>query len=95
MNKTELIEETHKQMCQDSGYDKVTASRAVEGMLDSINNALVKGEKVTITGFGTFEPLKRKGRQGRNPRTGEPVEIKASVGVKFKPGKALKEALNK
>jgi DNA-binding protein HU-beta len=95
MNKTELIDATHKAMCQESGYDKATAIRAVNGMLDSLHNALIRGEKVVITGFGSFEPVTRKGRKGRNPRTGEAVEIAPSVGVKFKPGKVLKEALNK
>lgn len=94
MNKTELIDATHNEMCQESGYDKTTAIRAVNGMLGTIHNALVRGEKVVITGFGSFEPVERKGRKGRNPRTGEAVEIAASVGVKFKPGKVLKEALN-
>lgn len=94
MNKTELIDATHKAMCTDSGCDKVVAIRAVNGMIDSMSVALAQGEKVVITGFGTFEPVERKPRMGRNPKTGEPVEIPAAKTVKFKPGKDLKGTLN-
>ena len=60
---------------------------------EAVTKAVKKEGKITITGFGTFTKVKRKARKGRNPRTGEPVKIKASATVRFKPGKTLKAAL--
>jgi DNA-binding protein HU-beta len=73
---------------------KAEAVRVVEAVLDAIRDGLKRGEKVGISGFGVFETARREARQGRNPRTGEAVEIAASTTIKFKPGKGLKDALN-
>jgi DNA-binding protein HU-beta len=77
-----------------TGAKKAEAARVVEAVLDAIRAGLERGEKVAISGFGGFEPARRGARQGRNPRTGEAVEVAASTTVRFKPGKGLKEALN-
>jgi DNA-binding protein HU-alpha len=69
------------------------ANEVLSVMLDEITNALSRKESVTLTGFGTFEIRARNARTGKNPRTGQPIEIAASNSVGFKPGKALKEAL--
>lgn len=88
MSKQELIEVVAK--VSDS---KAQAARAVDTMLDAIKGALASGKKVSITGFGTFETRERKARVGRNPRTGEKINISASKYVGFKTGKALKDAV--
>ncbi|MBI2888315.1 MAG: HU family DNA-binding protein [Candidatus Liptonbacteria bacterium] len=72
---------------------KAAAHRAVEAVFDSITKSLGRGEDVAITGFGTFRVAKRAARQGRNPKTGETIQIAASVKPKFRAGKALKEAV--
>jgi DNA-binding protein HU-beta len=77
-----------------TGAKKAEAARVVEAVLDAIRDGLKRGEKVAISGFGSFEPSRREARQGRNPRTGEAVEIAASTAIKFRPGKGLKDALN-
>jgi DNA-binding protein HU-beta len=77
-----------------TGAKKAEAAKVVEAVLDAIKDGLKRGEKVAISGFGSFEPSRREARQGRNPRTGEAVEIAASTTIKFKPGKGLKDALN-
>ena len=77
-----------------TGTGKAEAARVVEAVLDAIRDGLRRGEKVAISGFGSFEAARREARQGRNPRTGEAVEVAASTTVRFKPGKGLKEALN-
>jgi DNA-binding protein HU-beta len=69
------------------------AEKAVNAMLEVITDALVRGEKVQLIGFGTFEISERAAREGRNPQTGESVHIEASRAPKFKAGKALKDAL--
>lgn len=89
MNKTELIAEI-----EDLFETKAAAKAAVDCMLKTITNALKKGESVTIPKFGTFKVQKREKRQGRNPRTGEVVTIKAKNVPKFVPGKAMKAAIN-
>ena len=68
--------------------------RAVEAVFESVSGALKKGDEVRLVGFGTFSVSKRKASTGRNPRTGEPMKIKASSQPKFKAGKALKDAVN-
>jgi DNA-binding protein HU-beta len=73
---------------------KAAANRAVDAVFSSIEQALSRGEDVTVTGFGTFRVTRRSARMGRNPRTGEPVQIKAMNVPKFKAGKGLKEAVN-
>jgi DNA-binding protein HU-beta len=73
---------------------KTLAERIVNTMFDDIESALQKGDKVNISGFGTFAVSARKARQGRNPKTGETIEIPASKSAKFKAGKSLKDKLN-
>ncbi len=73
---------------------KADAARAVDAMIDTISAALKKGDTVTLVGFGTFTVRKRAARQGLNPQTREPINIKASMNPAFKAGKALKDAVN-
>ena len=90
MTKAELIE----QMAKDAGISKAAANKALGSFADGVKKALKKKDgKVTLVGFGTFTKVRRKARTGRNPRTGEAIKIKASNSVKFKPGKALKNAV--
>ena len=90
MNKQELI----AAVANLSGLAKGDASRAVEAVFDTISSSLKKGNEVRLVGFGTFAISKRKASTGRNPRTGEPMTIKASTQPKFKAGKVLKDSLN-
>jgi DNA-binding protein HU-beta len=90
MNKAELIE----QMAKDTNISKSAAGQALDSFIAGITDALKKKDgKVTLTGFGTFQKTHRKARKGRNPQTGEPIKIKASNAVKFKPGKKLKDSI--
>lgn len=90
MNKNDLI----GAVAEASGLSKAQASGAVESVFDSISSALKKGDEVRLVGFGTFSVAKRKASTGRNPRTGEPMKIKASNQPKFKAGKGLKDSVN-
>ncbi len=90
MNKNDLI----SAVAETSGLSKNDASAAVEGVFDSISKSLKNGDEVRLVGFGTFSVAKRKASTGRNPRTGEPMTIKASNQPKFKAGKGLKDAVN-
>lgn len=90
MNKQDLI----NAVADTSGLGRSEAGRAVEGVFAAITAALKAGEEVRIVGFGTFLAGTRKASTGRNPRTGEPMDIGASVQPKFKAGKSLKEACN-
>ena len=90
MNKNELV----AGVAEASGLSKADAARAVDGVIGSITDALKSGGDVRIVGFGTFSVANRKATTGRNPRTGEPIQIKASKMPKFKPGTPLKEAVN-
>ena len=72
---------------------KALAERVVDGVFDTIVKALSRGEDVAISGFGTFRVAKRAAREGRNPKTGEKIQIAASIKPKFRAGKALKEAV--
>ncbi|OYX64030.1 MAG: DNA-binding protein HU [Novosphingobium sp. 32-60-15] len=90
MNKNDLI----GAVADVSGLSKSDATKAVEAVFESITNALTKGDEVRLVGFGTFAVAKRKASIGRNPRTGEPMSIKASSQPKFKAGKGLKDAVN-
>ena len=74
--------------------DRKSAERAVTATFETIKQALVEGDKVQVLGFGTFENRTRAARKGRNPRTGEEIDIKASSLPSFKAGKGLKEAVN-
>ncbi|MBY0277096.1 HU family DNA-binding protein [Candidatus Binatia bacterium] len=90
MTKADLIEA----MAGKIDLPKATAERAVNLIFDDIIAALKNNDKVNISGFGTFTVSERKARQGRNPKTGETIEIAASRSAKFKPGKILKDSLN-
>ncbi|MBU1352134.1 MAG: HU family DNA-binding protein [Gammaproteobacteria bacterium] len=90
MNKSELIE----RMADQAGISKIAAGAALDAATETIKGTLKKGGSVTLVGFGSFTVTKRSARTGRNPRTGDPVKIKASKAPKFMPGKAFKEALN-
>jgi DNA-binding protein HU-beta len=90
MNKQELI----AAVAESSGLQRVDAGRAVEAVFDTISATLKKGQEVRLVGFGTFSLTKRKASTGRNPRTGEPMPIKASTQPKFKAGKILKDSVN-
>ena len=90
MTKAELIESVASKV----DLPRATAERAVNTLFDDIVAALKQGEKVNVSGFGTFAVSMRKARTGRNPKTGESIEISASRAAKFKPGKILKDALN-
>lgn len=88
-NKAELIEK----VATATDLTKKDASKAVDAVLSSIEEALANGEKVQLIGFGTFEVRERAARKGRNPQTNEEIEIPASKVPAFKPGKALKDAV--
>lgn len=88
-NKAELIEK----VVAATDLTKKDASKAVDAVLDSIQEELANGEKVQLIGFGTFEVRERAARKGRNPQTNEEIEIPASKVPAFKPGKALKDAV--
>ena len=89
MNKQELI----ATVADTSGLTKGDAVKAVEAVFETISGALKKGDEVRLVGFGTFSLSKRKASTGRNPRTGEPMQIPASTSPKFRPGKGLKDSL--
>jgi DNA-binding protein HU-beta len=89
MNKTELI----NAVAEASEISKKDATKAVDAVFDSILNALKDGDKVQLIGFGNFEVRERAARKGRNPQTGDEIEISASKVPAFKPGKALKDAV--
>jgi DNA-binding protein HU-beta len=91
MNKIELIEAVAKQ----AELSKKDAEAAVKAVTDVVTKELVKGGKVQLVGFGTFEVSKRPAREGRNPKTGESMKIAACKAPKFKAGKALKDVVNK
>jgi DNA-binding protein HU-beta len=90
MTKADLVEALANKL----GMNRNDAERAVNIILDDIVDALKKGERVNISGFGTFSVASRDARMGRNPKTGESIEISASRSAKFKPGKQLKDSLN-
>ncbi len=90
MNKSELIDAVSNA----AELSKSDAARAVDGVIASITQALRSGDQVTVVGFGTFLVRQRNARLGRNPRTGETIQIKASKVPAFKAGKALKDAVN-
>ena len=90
MNKTELIDHIAKS----ADISKAASARALDAVIDAVKSTLKKNGSVTLVGFGTFSVGKRAARTGRNPRTGDAIKIKAAKVPKFKPGKALKDALN-
>ena len=89
MTKADLV----AAMAKASGGSKVSAERALNAFLDDVCDALRKGRRVTLGGFGTFTVTKRAGRNGRNPRTGKAIEIPACRVPRFKPSRSLKEAV--
>lgn len=89
MTKAELIDK----IASGAGLSKTDASKALDSTLNSIKASLKKGQKVTLVGFGTFSTKKRKARKGRNPRTGQVINIPAAKVPKFTSGKALKDAV--
>lgn len=91
MNKTELV----AKVAEKAEMSKKDAEKAVKALFDSVEEALVNGEKVQMIGFGTFEVKERAARTGRNPQTGKAIKIAASKNPVFKAGKALKDAVNK
>jgi len=90
MNKGDLIEK----VADAAGITKGQATDAVNGVFNAIQSTLKSGDKAAFVGFGTFSTNMRKAREGRNPLTGATIQIKAKNQVKFKPGKALSEAVN-
>ncbi len=89
MNRSDLVDK----IADGAKVSKVCADQAMSIFTDSVTKALKKGEKVTLVGFGTFSTVRRKARKGRNPSTGEAIQIKARKVPKFVPGKILKEKL--
>ena len=90
MNKTELI----AAIAERAEISKKDAEKALKAFTEAVADELVKGEKVQLVGFGTFEVPERAAREGRNPKSGEPMKIEASRTPKFKAGKALKDMVN-
>lgn len=90
MNKTELV----AAMAEQAELSKKDAEKALKAFVEVVTDELKKGEKIQLVGFGTFEVTERAAREGRNPLTGEKMQIKASKAPKFKAGKALKDAVN-
>lgn len=91
MNKVELV----AAIAERSGLSKVDAEKAVNAFVEVVGGELGEGNKVQLIGFGTFEVGERAAKTGRNPQTGEPIEIAACKVPKFKPGKALKDEVNR
>lgn len=90
MNKAMMIDK----IARDAEITKAAAAAAVDSMIHGITSALKQNERVTLIGFGTWSVNERQARTGRNPRTGETIEIQAKKAVRFKAGKELDDALN-
>ena len=90
MNKNDLV----ASVADSSGLSKADAGKAVDSVLDNITSALQSGNEIRLVGFGTFSVAQRKATTGRNPQTGETIQIKASKSPGFKAGKAFKDAVN-
>ena len=90
MNRTELV----AAMAEKSQLSKKDAESALKAFIDVVSEEMQKGEKIQLVGFGTFEVSERAAREGRNPKSGEVMNIPASKSPKFKPGKALKDKVN-
>lgn len=91
MNKSELVEA----IANDSGVTKAAASKVLDAFMLTVTDALKKGDQVVLPGFGSFSTGNRSARSGRNPQTGQTIQIKASRVAKFKAGKSLKEAVQR
>lgn len=90
MNKSEFVDA----IAQAADFTKADAAKAVDALVDVITDTLKAGDQITLVGFGSFQVKTREARTGRNPRTGEAIQIKASKIPSFKAGKALKDAVN-
>jgi DNA-binding protein HU-beta len=90
MNKSELVDA----MASSADISKATADRALTGFIEAVTEALKQGDKVSLVGFGTFAVSERSARTGRNPQTGQTIQISASKIPSFKAGKSLKDAVN-
>ncbi len=90
MNKQDVV----AAVASSSGISKASADAAVDAIFGTITEALKQGEAVRLVGFGTFSTIRRAARQGRNPRTGAPIQIPSSTQPKFKAGRPLKDAVN-
>ena len=90
MNKNDLVDRVAERV----GLSKVMSSKAVEALLDAITGSLKSGTEVRLVGFGTFKVSRRKASEGRNPRTGEKIQIPASKVPKFRAGQGLRAAVN-
>lgn len=90
MNKTELT----NIVAEAAGISKASAGKAIDGFTSAVTDTLAKGEQVTLVGFGTFQVRERAARSGRNPRSGEEIQIKAAKTPAFKAGKGLKDSVN-
>ncbi|MCI0508772.1 nucleoid protein HU beta subunit [Chromohalobacter marismortui] len=90
MNKSELIEA----IAASADIPKAAAGRALDAMVDTVSDSLKKGDSVALVGFGTFSVKERAARTGRNPQTGQTIEISAAKVPTFKAGKALKDSVN-
>jgi DNA-binding protein HU-beta len=90
VNKTELID----RIAESADISKASAGRALDAALEAITDSLKQADPVALVGFGTFTVRERAARTGRNPQTGQPIQIAAAKVPAFKPGKALKDALN-
>lgn len=93
MNKADLVEKIFAE--QGPKVSKAQAARALDSVISGITTALKRGERVTISGFGTFSASKRRARVGRNPQTGAPINIPARTVARFTPGKELRQDLEK
>ena len=91
MNKSELV----SAIAKEADVTKEVASKTLDAIIESVTKALKSGDAVTLVGFGTFQVKERSAREGRNPKTGETIQIKASNVPSFKAGKGLKEAVQK
>ena len=89
MNKSELVDK----VANAADLSNAAAQKAVDALIDTVQTAVSSGDKVTLPGFGAWSRTERKARMGRNPRTGEPVQIAASKGVKFTAGAGFKSAV--
>ena len=90
MNKSDIINE----LALSTGLTKTKSGEVIDSITESMKNALSKGDKVTLVGFGSFSATKRKSRKGRNPKTGQVISIPEKVVVKFKSGSYLSESVN-
>ncbi len=90
MNKTQLVEK----IAADADLSKASAGRALDAIIDAVGETLQSGDQVSLIGFGTFSVRTRAARTGRNPKTGDEIQIAEAKVPAFKPGKALKDACN-